>query len=382
MEKLLFIGPIPPPLSGPELSMQEFLNSKLLNEKYNINFLKTNFRKKNSNKGKFGISMIFNFFKYFIRLIKILISKKPHLVYYPITPTMIGWVGRDIWTILISKVFGCKVLIHLRGSHFSLNFEEFNKLVKILVAFSLKKVDHAIVQANCLRNQFEPNINPKNVSVLYQSMNFELFKPFKSKTNSKINILTVGHMTNAKGFNDVIKVIPKVAQKYPNVIFNFAGELRTGERGVFFNQFSGKRLKYEDPVKAERQIMNSKFSKNYKNLGLINGAVKSKIFNQCDIFLSASYSEGFSRSLLEAMAFAKPIVFTPVGAHREVYSINNGNFFEPGNISMLENAILNLIEDINREKIGKSNRIYAKSNFNVEKICLDFSKIINKVIKL
>ena len=75
------------------------------------------------------------------------------------------------------------------------------------------------------------------------------------KRNSKINILTVGHMTNAKGFNDVIKVIPKVAQKYPNVIFNFAGELRTGERGVFFNQFSEKRLKYEDPVKAERQII-------------------------------------------------------------------------------------------------------------------------------
>ena len=49
---------------------------------------------------------------------------------------------------------------------------------------------------------------------------------------------------------------------------------------------------------------------------------------------------------------------------------------------MLENAILNLIEDSNREKIGKSNRLYAKSNFNVEKICLDFSKIINKVIKL
>ena len=34
---------------------------------------------------------------------------------------------------------------------------------------------------------------------------------------------------------------------------------------------------------------------------------------------------------------------------------------------MLENAILNLIEDINMRKIGKSNRIYAKSNFIVEK---------------
>lgn len=382
MKKLLFIGPLPPPLSGPELSMLEFLNSELLKKKYDINFLKTNFRKNNSQKGKFGISMIFNFFVFFTRLIKILIFQRPHLVYYPITPTMIGWIGRDIWTILISKFFGCKVIIHLRGSHFSLNFEEFNKLVKILVAFSLRKVDQAIVQANCLRNQFEPNIDLKNVSVLYQSMNFEQFKPFKSKNNSNINILTIGHMTKAKGYIDIIKVIPRIANKYPNVIFNFAGELRTGERGVFFNQFSGERLKYEDPVKAEKQIMNSKFSKNYKNLGLIAGEVKSKIFNQCDIFLSASYSEGFSRSMLEAMAFAKPIIFTPVGAHKEIYNIKNGNFFEPGNVSKLETAILNLIKNTDREKIGKSNRIYAKSNFNVEKICLDFSKIIDKVINL
>ena len=60
--KILFIGPTPPPYSGPELSMQQFLESEMLNETFDILFLKTNFRTDNTKKGKLDVSMFTNFF--------------------------------------------------------------------------------------------------------------------------------------------------------------------------------------------------------------------------------------------------------------------------------------------------------------------------------
>ena len=63
--KILFIGPTPPPYSGPELSMQQFLESETLNTAFDIKFLKTNFRTDNTKKGKLDLSMLTNFFIYF-----------------------------------------------------------------------------------------------------------------------------------------------------------------------------------------------------------------------------------------------------------------------------------------------------------------------------
>ena len=63
--KVLFVGPTPPPYSGPELSMQQFLESETLNEAFDISFLKTNFRSDNTKKGKLDFSMLSNFFVFF-----------------------------------------------------------------------------------------------------------------------------------------------------------------------------------------------------------------------------------------------------------------------------------------------------------------------------
>lgn len=379
--KVLFVGPLPPPFSGPELSMKQFLDSKILRHNYDISFLKTNFRKDNTKKGKLDLAMFSNFFSYFFSLIKLLVRNRPQCVYYPITPTQIGWLGRDVWTILISKLFGVKVIIHLRGSHFKLNFKSFHTISKLLIGFALKKVDRAIVQANYLDTEFSPYLSGEQTSVLYQSMDTKEFNLSKEEEVVENSILVVGHMTKAKGYNDILKILPEIADAVPDVIFKFAGNIRKGERGVFYNQITGEKITYEDPFLAEAQILKSKYKKNYQNLGLISGSKKLEHFNATDVFVSASYSEGFSRSLLEAMAVGKPIVYTPVGAHREVYNDQHGIAFCPGDLKGLKSAILSMLDTDSRRVIGESNRDYVMKNFTVSKICTDFSNIINLTIQ-
>ena len=380
--KILFIGPTPPPYSGPELSMQQFLESETLNETFDIKFLKTNFRSDNTKKGKLDVSMLSNFFIFFSKLLKLLITNRLKCVYYPITPTQIGWVGRDVWTILLSKLFGAKVIIHLRGSHFKLNFQEFNGIIKKLVGFSLKSVDCAIVQAKYLNDQFSPYIDASKVAVLYQAMDVNQFSNEFDVEVEKGKILVMGHMTKAKGYTDILKIIPDLCQEFPYIKFYFAGNIRRGERGVFYNQYTGEKIDYEDPFEAEAAIVNSAYKENYINLGIISGDDKMKHLQSTDIFLTASYSEGFSRSLLEAMAIGKPAVFTPVGAHREVYENGvHGFSFIPGELENLKEALRKLLASPDtRKEIGAENRRNVVSNFSIEKIAYDFKTIISKTL--
>ena len=379
--KVLFIGPLPPPYSGPELSMKQFLDSKTLQNTFSISFLQTNFRKSNKLKGKFGIGMMLNFFIYFFRLL-LFLSKRPELIYYPVTPTQLGWLGRDIWTILLSKMFGAKVIIHLRGSHFKLNFQSFKPWVKILIGFSLKRVDGAIVQANYLKDQFAPFIAKEKMHTLYQSMDPCEFPLADRNTMQKGKILVVGHMTKAKGYTDIVKIIPRVAEKYPYVEFCFAGEMRKGERGVFYNQFTNERIMYEDPFEIEKRILNSKYTKNYNNLGLISGENKLHHLSTADFFISASYSEGFSRALLEAMSVGLPLIFTPVGAHREILTEINGISIIPGDLENLTKSILTMLENANLDSFSKRNRKQVENNFSVKKICDEFKNILIETLNL
>lgn len=380
--KILFIGPKPPPYSGPELSMKQFLESQLLNEAFQISFLKTNFRSDNTKKGKLDLHMVSNFFIYFSRLIKLLIFNSPQCVYYPITPTQMGWIGRDIWTILLSKLFGAKVIIHLRGSHFKLNFQQFNSQIKKLAGFSLKKVDCAIVQASYLKDQFVPYIKSNRMAVLYQAMDVKHYSNVHNFKIEKGKILVIGHLTKAKGYTDILKIIPDLCKEFPYLKFYFAGNIRKGERGVFYNQFTNEKIIYEDPFEAEDKILNTVFKTNYANLGIINGEEKMKHLQTADIFLTASYSEGFSRSLLEAMSVGKPVVFTPVGAHREVFENGvHGFSFIPGELEQMKIAIKNLlIDDDKRLEIGKTNRKHVVSKFSIETIADNFKNIISNTL--
>jgi glycosyltransferase involved in cell wall biosynthesis len=231
-----------------------------------------------------------------------------------------------------------------------------------------------------LEDQFAPSISKEKIEVLYQAMDLIEFPIESNEVVEDEKILVIGHMTKAKGYTDILKVIPRIVNEFPNVKFYFAGNIRKGERGVFFNQFTGEKINYEDPFEAEQLILNSKYSKNYINLGIIQGKEKLNHLQSSDIFLSASYSEGFSRALLEAMSVGKPLVFTPVGAHREVISDENGKSFIPGDLEGLYIALKDMLNNKERKLVGLQNRKLVETKFSIEKITYDFKEIINKVL--
>ena len=382
--KILMIGPYPPPYSGPEISMKLFLDSRLKDE-FDLHFLKTNFRKDNVKKGRFDIAMVVAFWVFFSKLLCELTFHRPDLVYYPITPTILGWIGRDALVLILCRIFRIKSVIHLRGSHFRLNFNTFNPYVQKLIRFATRDVAVGIVQADYLHDEFSVILPPDRIKTLYQAIDTKNF-PFKVKkfdTNSKKKVLFVGHLTQAKGFCDLLEAIPKVLKQCPETEFQFAGNMRRGERGVFFNQFSGQRLVYADPFAAESRLLENISPSCYRNLGIIIGEKKMKYFHEADVFVMPSYSEGFSRALLEALSMGKAVVYTPVGAHREIMEDGvNGVEVLPGDVAGLAGAIVGLLKNPDKcMQIGKENSQYARTRFDINLIVNSLSEIFRKVVR-
>jgi glycosyltransferase involved in cell wall biosynthesis len=378
---VLFIGPYPPPYSGPEMGMKLFLESSL-RESFDINFLKTNVRKTNEKKGRFDLQMVLAFFRFLIPLVYMIIRYRPLLVYYPITPIQIGWLGRDIWCLFICRLFRVKCVIHLRGGHLKLNLQKFHPLAEALTRKACHSVALALVQANCLKDQFEDLIPEARIKVLYQAIDTSEYDTAGQKDDSVPRILFLGHMTQAKGYCDLVRSIPIIVKRYPGVQFYFAGTLRRGERGVFYDQTNGAPLTYEDPFDVHEAISSGSYKQNYIYLGIVSGQDKIRLLRDSDILVLPSYSEGFSRALLEGMSMGLPIVCTPVGAHKEVVEHEvNGLIVQPGDVGQLAKSILHLLnQPALREKISETNYRYAREKFDIEIIATQMEEYLDGII--
>jgi glycosyltransferase involved in cell wall biosynthesis len=89
-----------------------------------------------------------------------------------------------------------------------------------------------------------------------------------------------------------------------------------------------------------------------------------------DILVSASENEGFSNTILEAMAAAVPVVATRVGGTPEVVvDDDTGILMEPGSADQLRAALERLLSDPSRAReMGKAARQRVEENFKLEVI--------------
>ena len=376
---ILMIGPLPPPYSGPEISMKLFMDSEL-KDNFHLLFLKTNFRKNNVDKGKNDLAAAFFTLGYFFKLLFFLVFRRPDVAYYPVTPTAGGWLLRDAPTLLLCRLFGIKSIIHLRGSHFRRNYGTFPQWIKKIAARAIRGVSMALVQADYLHEEFADFLPPEKIRTLYQAIDSVNFPPDPAAEKTGM-ILIVGHLTQAKGYCDMLRVIPLVAAECPEAQFYFAGNIRHGERGVFFNQATGERLVYEDPIDAEQEFLKSPWAGHYHRLGIIAGDEKLKCFQETSVFVMPSYSEGFSRALLEALCTGKAIVYTPVGAHREIMLDGvNGIRVMPGDVENFARAIVRLLkESSERRQMGVHNAEDARKRFDIHVIVRQLSLFFTEV---
>ena len=108
-----------------------------------------------------------------------------------------------------------------------------------------------------------------------------------------------------------------------------------------------------------------------------------EILNAMDIFVLPSLKEGFSRSIIEAMAAGKPVIATSVGGNSEADVDGVTGFIIPPNTPQsLAERMIELLDDRNKmQNMGKKGRKRVEENFTAENYVENIEKIYNEILK-
>mgnify|MGYP000507015450 CR=1 FL=1 len=149
-----------------------------------------------------------------------------------------------------------------------------------------------------------------------------------------VTLLYIGHLSKAKGFHTLLSAYRNICQKNNETRLLIVGE-EVNKKETNFRGIPPKRIICIGKV-------------HYQNMPMV--------YNVADILVLPSLTEGFPRSLLEAMAAGLAVIASNVGGIRDIIRHRyNGLLFKSGDARDLEKKLLELIKDEDlREKLGRN----------------------------
>lgn len=163
-------------------------------------------------------------------------------------------------------------------------------------------------------------------------------------------ITTIASLEGRKGVLDIIDAFALIAEKFPTYRLLIVGEDRTKEQDYL------------------QQIKNKINTLNLDEKVILYGKSSqvNALLSITTVFVLASYWEGLSRVLLEAMACSLPIVASDAGGNREqVVDGVNGYLFTPKQPVELAEKLSELIGKNQFETFGKSSRRLFEERFDI-----------------
>ncbi|NIM17559.1 MAG: glycosyltransferase [Candidatus Aminicenantes bacterium] len=366
-EKVIFFGKLPPPYIGPAVATLSLLNSSLKDEFELIHLDLSDHRDINT-LGKFDFTNFYLVFKQYFNLIRLILKHKPRLVYIPVGQTTVSYC-RDSICILISRLFGCKVICHLRGGNFKNWYDSAGRLTKWWVRYVHRKVSAQIVLGSNLTHLFNWLIPDERIFVVPNGGNYTF--PPVTKSENNIRVLFLGNFIGSKGVLDVLKAAVIIDQsqkiKNTNIKFLFAGYWRDTKTRMEFEKIMKERP--DLPVEV---------------IGPVKGDEKLKLLASSDIFVFPTFypNEGHPWVIVEAMAAGLPIISTDHGAIVEsVIDGRNGFIVEPKNPGQIAEKIKFLIKKAEiRNKMGRQSLEMYRENFTENLMVQRMQEIFKKVL--
>lgn len=212
--------------------------------------------------------------------------------------------------------------------------------------------------SNRLRDHFVDihGFSAKKSTTIYNGVDTSVFYPSKDDSirnelgigPEHIVIGAVGNIRPAKGYDIFLKAAKLVHDQHPECRFIVAG------------QGAGSLL---DALLRLRKDLD--LEKIFHFIGYHDKA--AVVFNNFDIFVLPSSSEGFSISTIEAIACGLPVVVTKSGGPEEIVeSIQCGILAEKDSSEDIADKMKCLINNIHQKTNHESMRTFNKSNFSLE----------------
>lgn len=363
-EKILFLGPVPPPYMGPTVATEIILKSAL-KDRFQLIHLDTSDRRDLSTLGALDFQNFYLAAKHYCILLWRIVSCRPKIVYIPVSQTTIGYLKDSIF-IIIAALFRRKIVCHLRGGNFRNWYQSASSLTRWYVRRVHSLVDAQIVLGERLRALFDYLMPSQRIFVVPNGRDFSRFDK-KPDTQSPIKVLYLGNLIREKGALDVIRAIPAVYPKYPDVEFILAGDWT--DEGVRREALEYLKQHPQLPIRLP---------------GTVTGKSKHDLLSCADIFVFPSYyaPEGHPWVVVEAMAAGLPVISTDQGAIAEyVIDGDNGYIVDKKSPDMIAEKIAVLAGDpALRRAMGRRSRELYERNLTEEKLVERLTGVFSAVL--
>lgn len=276
-----------------------------------------------------------------IALLFLLTKKKYDIVHFNM------YRSSDIMDILVCKLFGIKVIAHIRTLATVINIPLTSRML----------VDHFICVSNAVQEGFDLK---KKASIVYDAIDisFKYKNLVKNEYRNLANlpcdyiiVSSIGQMEYRKAHDNAISIMPRLLLKYSKLILLIVGD------DPSTNQAEFKRLSIlVEQLNLSQFVIFMPFTNDIE-----------LVYRASDIILSITREgESFGRIPIEAAIYECPCVVTSIGAFKEtVIHKKTGMLCEPDDLVGLENSIEELITDETLyNEIIQNAKNWIKSNFS------------------
>jgi teichuronic acid biosynthesis glycosyltransferase TuaC len=237
---------------------------------------------------------------------------------------------------LLAKVFGCRVVVTLRGSIVRLSGY---RLHRPQLRWVLRHADRVTAVSESLKGVAEGlGVPPGRVRVIPNGVDPKVFSAMDRQEarrlcglpeNARV-LLTVGGVYPGKGQHTVVDLLPSLMARYPETLYVMVGKPRPGET-------------------YERRLREAVGKLGLDGHVLFAGprphAELRRWFSAADVSVLATQSEGWPNVLLESIACGTPVVATHVGGAPEIVRHGKDGFLVPyGATAALRDALLMAME--------------------------------------
>jgi len=276
-----------------------------------------------------GGSKIFEALFYVKTLPKIALSMRRYEIVHVHTASWWSF-RRLLLLIFLAKALKKKTIIHVHGAMFHLYYRGATSFEKYIIERSFTSADKVVALSNEWKNRVAPLCGRDKIEVIPNGVqireSFNVIIP--RKLLAPPLLLFLGEIGERKGVFDFLNALKlmKNRSEQARVLLCGNGDVELARRSV-------NDLGLQNVVSVP---------------GWVSGEEKEKLLEQAYIYVLPSHNEGLPVSILEAMAYATPVVSTPVGGIPDaVIDGYNGFLVPPREPTLLARRIAQLLE--NRE---------------------------------
>lgn len=191
----------------------------------------------------------------------------------------------------------------------------------------------------------------KTVIIPGSGVDLSIFTVQPEPPNSPI-VVMAARLLSDKGVFEFAEAATQVQQRYPDVIFQLAGDLDP-----------------DNPASVtEQQILEWRENAPFQLLGQCHDV--ANLFSQTHLVVLPSYREGFPKVLIEAAACGRAVITTDVpGCRDAIIPDQTGLLVPPRNAKALAEAMERLIANKElRQQMGKAGRKLAEERYAIEQV--------------